>query len=305
MLSRRPKSRRVPLEVAVFSGQAALHAQLLGASRVELNSPGSYALGGLTPPLDELASVRSRLTIPVHVMIRPRPAPTDGRPDFVYSPRDLARMLVAMCHFKAAGLMDAERGDRFVLGALREVSVDEDGDDGDFGLDEADNDGGEGRNRPRKRLVVDETVCEALVAVAKPFGCVFHRAFDPIAASGPRHRAYALEQLALLGFDAVLTAGGLTGSCCDGPNVETVDHLCRLMAGRVKIIVGGGLRSHNVIGAAEMLGVHADNSPANDRDSAVWFHSAAVKTIDGFPTEDLDLDELHELLSQLGQIEPA
>ncbi|KAM4056059.1 cutC family protein [Hirsutella rhossiliensis] len=309
MVTRRPKARRMPLEVAVFSGQAALQAQLLGAERVELNSPGSYALGGLTPPVDELVRVSARLSIPVHVMIRSRPAPADGRPDFVYGPRDLARMILAICRFKASGVMDPVRGDRFVLGALREV--DEQDDDGsDFGIDDDQehhddaHDSDADSTRPRKRLVIDETICEALVEVSKPFGCVFHRAFDPIAASSPRRCAHALERLALLGFDALLTAGGPAGSCCDKPNVDTVDHLCHRMAGRLPLIVGGGLRSHNVARAAAQLAVYA-NGDGDARDSPVWFHTAAVKTIDGFHTEDLDLDELHDLLVQLGHIEPA
>lgn len=303
MASTRHGARRMPLEVAVFSGQAAHQAQLLGASRVELNSPGSYALGGLTPPVDELACVTDRLAIPVHVMIRSRPAPSGGGPDFVYSPRDLARMFLSICRFKAAGVMDLQRGDRFVLGALREE--DDSGGGSDLGLDDDPEDGAHATSRPRRsRLVIDETICEALVEVAKPFGCVFHRAFDLIAVSSPRRCSRALEQLARLGFDALLTAGGPVGSCCDASNLDAVDHLCYRIAGRLILIVGGGLRSHNAARAAAQLVVHADPD-ADVKHSPVWFHTAAVKTVDGLPTEDLDLIELQALLAQLDHTDPA
>ncbi|KJZ80511.1 hypothetical protein HIM_00361 [Hirsutella minnesotensis 3608] len=295
----RPTTRRVPLEVAVFSGRSALEAQRLGASRVELNAPGSYAAGGLTPDVAVLASIRPQLTIPVHVMIRPRGPPAvraDGglqEPDFVYSATELARMTAAIGRFKAAGLMNPFRGDRFVFGAVREASVDDD-DAEDGGLLRGGRDG--------KQIEIDETACRTLIQAAKPFGCVFHRAFDAMAA-GTRG-AEAAEVLIRLGFECVLTAGGTNGSCCERTNVDNIDHLCHRVNGRLQVIVGGGLRRYNASRAADVLAVYADYEESDS--SCVWFHTAAVRRADdGSPTEELDVHELQELLIRFQQREPA
>ncbi|KND93501.1 Copper homeostasis protein cutC [Tolypocladium ophioglossoides CBS 100239] len=274
----RPCARKMHLEVAVFSAESALTAQTLGASRVELNAAGSYSVGGLTPTIEELSRLRAqprKLTLPVHVMVRPRGAPAEG-PDFVYSARELAEMFTAICRFKASGLMNPLEGDRFVFGAVTEVDNDEDvpGD---------------------KRIEIDDGICTALIEVATPFGCVFHRAFDPIAASG--RSIDGAEQLAKLGFQGLLTAGGLNSSCCNQDSVDKIGHMCHRMAGKIKIIAGGGLRRHNVAKAAAQLAVYDDNT--------VWFHTAAVKTINGVPTENLDADELVDVLTVLGQVQPA
>ncbi|POR37683.1 Copper homeostasis protein cutC [Tolypocladium paradoxum] len=275
----RPRARKMPLEVAVFSAESALTAQTLGASRVELNAAGSYGVGGLTPAIEELANLRAeprRLTIPVHVMIRPRGAPAEG-PDFVYSARELADMFTAISRFKASELMNPLAGDRFVFGAVREVDDDDDDAPGD------------------KRIDIDDALCTALIEIATPFGCVFHRAFDPIAASA--RCIDAAERLAELGFQGLLTAGGLNSSCCSQENADRIDCMCRRMAGKIQIIAGGGLRRHNVAKAAAQLAVYDDNT--------AWFHTAAVKTINGAPTDVLDADELVDILTVLGQVQPA
>ncbi|EFY97311.1 hypothetical protein MAA_07328 [Metarhizium robertsii ARSEF 23] len=120
----------MPLEVAVFSGESALKAQSQGASRVELNAPGSYHVGGTTPPIAELKRIAAKVTIPVRIMIRPRGAPGDGSPDFVYTPKEVAAMAQSIRDFKATGLLNPFRGDgfagriQFVLGGgLRASNV--------------------------------------------------------------------------------------------------------------------------------------------------------------------------------------
>lgn len=61
----------VLLEVPITSVRDASAAQQGGANRLELNA--ALSLGGLTPSLGTLLAVKAAVTLPVLVMIRPRP----------------------------------------------------------------------------------------------------------------------------------------------------------------------------------------------------------------------------------------
>lgn len=78
-------ARRILLEVAVETAADAEVAARAGADRLELCA--ALDAGGLTPTAATFKAVRAAVTLPVAVMIRPRPG------DFVYSPDELARML--------------------------------------------------------------------------------------------------------------------------------------------------------------------------------------------------------------------
>ncbi|KAK4251061.1 copper homeostasis CutC domain-containing protein [Corynascus novoguineensis] len=75
---------RLRLEVPIFGPDDGLLAVSMGASRLELNRAGSYALGGTTPTLAELAALLSSLGTSsrqhrprptIRIMIRPRGPP--------------------------------------------------------------------------------------------------------------------------------------------------------------------------------------------------------------------------------------
>jgi copper homeostasis protein len=72
------------LEIACFNIESCLIAQNAGAHRVEFCI--DYPSGGITPPENDIVSVRNQLSIPVHVMIRPRAG------KFVYSDEELSEM---------------------------------------------------------------------------------------------------------------------------------------------------------------------------------------------------------------------
>jgi len=92
------------LEIAANSLASALAAQEGGASRIELCA--ALELGGLTPSPAQIALVRERLSIPMHVLVRPRAG------DFAYADEEHATMRADIAHCAAAGC------DGVVVGAL-------------------------------------------------------------------------------------------------------------------------------------------------------------------------------------------
>lgn len=72
------------LEICANSLQSAMNAQIAGADRIELCS--ELSVGGVTPSLGLLKSVKEKIAIPVHVLIRPRSG------DFNYSVEEFEQM---------------------------------------------------------------------------------------------------------------------------------------------------------------------------------------------------------------------
>ncbi len=94
------------LEIACFNYESALIAQDHGADRIELCE--NMKLGGTTPNYVLTVKLREKLTIKMHVMIRPRGG------DFVYDDEEIAEMKQDIKQFKKLGV------DGFVFGVLNE-----------------------------------------------------------------------------------------------------------------------------------------------------------------------------------------
>ena len=92
------------LEAPVFTIEAALRAASSGVHRLELCS--GFSEGGLTPGSGVLSYLKSRLSIPIFVMIRPRGG------DFVYTADEVGVMKEEIKILKSLG------ADGFVFGAL-------------------------------------------------------------------------------------------------------------------------------------------------------------------------------------------
>lgn len=92
------------LEIPVFTVEAALQAASFGAHRLELCS--GFSEGGLTPGAGALKFIKSKVTVPVFVMIRPRGG------DFVYTSEEIAVMQEEIRILKSLG------ADGFVFGVL-------------------------------------------------------------------------------------------------------------------------------------------------------------------------------------------
>jgi copper homeostasis protein len=97
----------VLLEVPVASVEDALAAQAGGADRLELNA--ALSVGGLTPSLGTLIEVKAAVSIPIVVMLRPRPGGFDYSPaDFKVMQRDTDLLLQHGADGVAFGVMHAD-----------------------------------------------------------------------------------------------------------------------------------------------------------------------------------------------------
>lgn len=276
-------SATLPLEVAVFSAANALQASKLGARRVELNAPGSYKDGGLTPPVDEFIAASSSIDIPIRIMIRPVPAPADG-PDFIYTSDQFEAMKKSIVAFKNSGSINPIRGDGFVFGILRHAPRTDVPASGDQ------------EEQPNADFSVDVQRCSELVKLASPLPCVFHRAFDPIASSNVCD--IGLEDLAKCGFDGLLTSGG-PGS--HASHLKTLDDMARIIKahgelGRLQLVVGGGVRASNADQAVARLGTHKGGS--------VWVHSACLVSDPDHQGDNVDPEALVDLVACLELARP-
>jgi len=97
-------NRRFLLEISIETVEAAQAAQRGGADRLELCA--DLSIGGVTPSIEVMRTVREQLRIPVFAIIRPRGG------DFVYSKAEFAEMKRSIGEAKQAGM------DGVVLGIL-------------------------------------------------------------------------------------------------------------------------------------------------------------------------------------------
>lgn len=95
---------QILIEVAAFTPSSAILAANSGAGRIELCS--GFAEGGLSPSIGAVDMVREKITIPLHVMVRPRVG------DFVYNDDELLVMEKEIIYYKQLKV------DGIVLGVL-------------------------------------------------------------------------------------------------------------------------------------------------------------------------------------------
>jgi len=119
---------------------------------------------------------------------------------------------------------------------------------------------------------VNLTQNKALLALAHPLPCTFHKAFDACADLNK-----SLEDLILLGFETVLTSGGAPTA------LEGAERLLQLKAiatGKIHLLGGGSVRSHNLQAIKAICGLNQ-------------YHSSGI--IDG--GELADLNEIQAIIN--------
>ncbi|NDC30602.1 MAG: copper homeostasis protein CutC [Bacteroidetes bacterium] len=94
----------IKLEIACFNAESALIAEQGGADRIEFCA--NVQEGGTTPSMIDFIELKSKISIPVYVMIRARGG------DFIYSDLEFEQMKNSLIQFKEAG------ADGFVFGIL-------------------------------------------------------------------------------------------------------------------------------------------------------------------------------------------
>jgi len=100
------------LEVCVETLASAVAAERGGAHRVELCS--NLAVEGVTPSLELIEQVRRQISIPLHVLIRPRAG------DFRYTPPEFELMKSEIAHLRQMGVNGVVLG---ILDASNEVDI--------------------------------------------------------------------------------------------------------------------------------------------------------------------------------------
>lgn len=196
-----------------------------GAHRIELCD--NLAVGGTSPSYGVVraaVSFAAEHGVALMVMCRPRGG------DFVYDARERQMLLDDVRCARGLGATGV------VFGCLRHDA--------------------------RRCLELDTELVRALVDAAKgqpqgiaqgkgPVQVTFHMAFDEL---DEQHQLAAIDELAALGVDRVLTHGGAAGT----PIANNYDRLRRLISyvsERVTILPGGGITWENADEVAHALGV--------------------------------------------------
>lgn len=251
------------LEICTGSIESVLAAKAGGAQRVELCS--ALNEGGVTPSWGLLKAACKVEGIKKHVLIRPRGG------DFLYSDNEIQFMIDDIIAARELG------ADGVAIGALT------------------------------KNADIDMSACRRMVEAAtlpltpSPEGglhshrmsVTFHRAFDMV-----RDADKALEDVISLGCDRILTSG-LMPTAWEGR--EMLRHLVEKSAGRIIIMPGSGVSSHNAADILSYTGaseIHA--SARSARQSLMEYRNPTVtmgaKDADEYARKETDPEEVKKIL---------
>lgn len=213
------------IEICVDCLDSAVTAEKGGADRVELCS--DLLEGGITPSAGLIQAVRSKIDIPIFVMIRPRGG------DLYFSASEFDIMVSDLREAKRLG------ANGVVLGLLT----------------------------PDGQIDVERT--SRLVELAYPMQVTFHRAID-MAPDMDR----ACADVVLTGAHRILTSGGKETA---QQGAAQIARLVQIANGRLSIMVGSGIRAHNVQEIARLTGAREFHGSLRKRaPSPVTYYNPAL-----------------------------
>ena len=122
---------------------------------------------------------------------------------------------------------------------------------------------------------IDEASNHELIMASNGVGKTFHRAFDQII-----NWEEGIEQLIKLKFQNLLSSGGLKAAM-DG--IEKLDRIKKISNNRLNLIVGGGIRSNNILNLKKRLG-------------NTFYHSACITNNE---TQIASQTEIFEILNKI------
>lgn len=121
---------------------------------------------------------------------------------------------------------------------------------------------------------IDTAHCAKLLDLAAGLPCTFHRAVDQTS-----DLEKSIEQLVSLGFQGVLTSGG-KHTALEG--AQTLAQLVHKYSEKIEIIVGGNVRSENIVELQNTTGAGS-------------YHSSAILDYESFASGE-EIKRLHMLL---------
>lgn len=203
-------------ELCAETLEAAIAAELGGADRIELCR--DLRVSGLTPGPELLAATLRNLTIPIHVLIRPRAG------NFVYSAEEFAQMAGEIDQAKAAGAAGIAVGILLPNGRVDIVRT---------------------RELAERARPMHVTFHRAFDEVGN-HDEIGNR--DQVARDGqPANHdtlRQALEDVIRTGADTLLTSGG-AANVLEG--AATLGRLVAQAGDRIEIMAGGGLKLANLV----------------------------------------------------------
>ncbi|KAH8805886.1 copper homeostasis CutC domain-containing protein [Xylogone sp. PMI_703] len=261
------------LEIACFNAISAINAYHGDASRLELCA--HKHLDGVTPSLATYLEIVSRLSqltdssapsqnalsspspspLPIPINVMIRPNPS---PDFTASAQDFEEMKASIQEFRSSRVPPSG----FVFGILDAAGW------------------------------IDVARNKELVDLASPLPCTFHRAFDLAAGADDEDRwETSVEDLVGCGFTSVLTSGG-SGELQN--RAARIERITLASKGRVRVIVGGGVRSSNVEELRQVI-------ERGDGRVDAWHSSAVVEggEVDSEGEVVANVDEVRALRSAI------
>ena len=132
---------------------------------------------------------------------------------------------------------------------------------------------------PDGRVVIEQT--KALVALAKPMGVTFHRAFD--VASDPLE---ALEAIIEAGAERILTSGQ-QNTAIEGKKL--ISQLVERASGRIEIMAGSGVNADNAVLLAK-TGANALHLTGKAvRQGAMTYHKQGVSMASVLPADEHEI----------------